>query len=146
MDGSFQDLDGESIEGKVDEFFREIFKVLKLFQQKQNKAEQEMEKTADTTRQCPGLDDQKKQESPTVLLCSTVMEQIKEFKVQHVAFLLNSLITGLVICEVLVIAAVKLYGMLCVFVSTGPHPSSFHLVQSRNQISPLGADVRDSGI
>lgn len=106
MDGSFQDLDGESMEGKVDEFFREIFKMLKLFQQKQNKAEQEMEKTADSTRKCPGLDDQRKQESPTVLLCSTVMEQIKEFKVQHVSLFLNGPITGLVLCEVLVIAAV----------------------------------------
>lgn len=106
MDGSFQDLDGESMEGKVDEFFREIFKMLKLFQQKQNKAEQEMEKTADSTRKCPGLDDQRKQESPTVLLCSTVMEQIKEFKVQHVSLFLNGPLTGLVLREVLVIAAV----------------------------------------
>lgn len=85
MDGSFQDLNGESMEGKVDEFFRETLKMLKVFQQKQNKAEQEMKKTADSTRKGPGLDDKMKQESPTVLLCSTVMEQIKEFKVQHVA-------------------------------------------------------------
>lgn len=81
MDGSFQDLDGESMEVKVDEFFREIFKMLKLFQQKQNKAEQEMEKIAEKTMQRPSEGDPRKQESPTVLLCSTVMEQIKEFKV-----------------------------------------------------------------
>ncbi|XP_067448608.1 dynein axonemal heavy chain 12 [Thunnus thynnus] len=80
MDGSFQDLNGESMEVKVDEFFREIFKMLKLFQQKQNKAEQEMEKIAGKTRQRPGEDDPSKRGSPTVLLCSTVMEQIKEFK------------------------------------------------------------------
>ncbi|XP_051280505.1 dynein axonemal heavy chain 12 [Dicentrarchus labrax] len=80
MDGSFQELDGESMEVKVDEFFREMFKTLKFFQQKRNKADQEMEKVAGNTRQRPGEDDPKKQESPTVLLCSTVMEQIKEFK------------------------------------------------------------------
>lgn len=93
MDGSFQDLDGESMEVKVDEFFREIFKMLKLFQQKQNKAEQEMEKIAGGTGQCPNEDDPRKQESPTILLCSTVMEQIKEFKVPYVALISNGLIT-----------------------------------------------------
>lgn len=83
MDGSFQDLDGESMEVKVDEFFRETFKMLKFFQQKQNKAGEETEKFARSTRRRPGDDDPKKQESPTVLLCSTVMKQIKEFKVQN---------------------------------------------------------------
>ncbi|XP_054464751.1 dynein axonemal heavy chain 12 [Anoplopoma fimbria] len=83
MDGSFLDLNGESMEVKVDEFFREIFKMLKLFQQKQNKAEQEMEKIAGKKKQRPSEDDPKKQESPSVLLCSTVMEQIKEFK-EHI--------------------------------------------------------------
>ncbi|XP_037628190.1 dynein heavy chain 12, axonemal [Sebastes umbrosus] len=79
MDGSFQDLDGESMEVKVDEFFREIFKTLKFFQQKQNKAEQELDRIGGTIRRRPE-DDSKKPESPTILLCSTVMEQIKEFK------------------------------------------------------------------
>uniref|UniRef100_A0A4W6DYT1 Dynein axonemal heavy chain 12 n=1 Tax=Lates calcarifer TaxID=8187 RepID=A0A4W6DYT1_LATCA len=68
MDGSFQDLDGESMEVKVDEFFREIFKTLKFFQQKQNKAEQEMEKIAGKTRRRPSEDDPRKLENPTILL------------------------------------------------------------------------------
>lgn len=84
MDGSFQDLDGESMEAKVDEFFRDIFKMLKFFQQKQSKAEQEIEKIAGKARQRPGEDEPKKQENPIILLCSTVMEQIKEFKVFYV--------------------------------------------------------------
>ncbi|XP_023257599.1 dynein heavy chain 12, axonemal [Seriola lalandi dorsalis] len=80
MDGCFQDLDGESMEVKVDEFFREIFKMLKFFQQKQNKAEQEMEKIAGKTKRRPSEDNPRKQENPIILLCSAVMEQIKEFK------------------------------------------------------------------
>lgn len=92
MDGSFQDLDGESMEVKVDEFFREIFKMLKFFQQKQNKADQEMEKIAGKTSRRHSEDDPRKQESPTILLCSTVMEQIKEFKVLHVTVISNKLI------------------------------------------------------
>lgn len=92
MDGSFQELNGESMEVKVDEFFREIFKMLKLFQQKQNKAEQEMEKMAGKTRKRAGEDDPNKRESPTVHLCSTVMEQIKEFKVLYVTIILNELV------------------------------------------------------
>ncbi|XP_041655296.1 dynein heavy chain 12, axonemal [Cheilinus undulatus] len=83
MDGSFQDLDGESMEGMVDEFYREIFKMLKVFQQKQNKAEQEMEKMSGPTKRRQSVDSPRKQENPTVLLCSTVMEQIKEFK-EHI--------------------------------------------------------------
>lgn len=75
------------MEVKVDEFFREIFKMLKLFQQKQNKAEQEMEKIAGKTKKRTE-DDPSKRESPTVLLCSTVMEQIKEFKVLYVTIIL----------------------------------------------------------
>uniref|UniRef100_A0A3Q1B603 Dynein axonemal heavy chain 12 n=1 Tax=Amphiprion ocellaris TaxID=80972 RepID=A0A3Q1B603_AMPOC len=82
MNGSFQDLNGETMEVKVDEFFREGFKMLKFFQQKQNKAAQEMEKISGTKRK-PSEDDPKKQESPTITLCSTIMEQIKEFK-EHI--------------------------------------------------------------
>lgn len=84
MDGSFLDLDGESMDAKVDEFFREIFKMLKFFQQKQNKAEQVMEKSAGKLRRQSSVDDPRKQENPTIVLCSTVMEQIKEFKVLYV--------------------------------------------------------------
>lgn len=91
MDGSFQDLDGESMEVKVDEFFREIFKMLKVFQQKQNKAGQEMEKIALRKRQRPG-EDEPTLESPTILLCSAVMEQIKEFKVLYIIFHRSALI------------------------------------------------------
>ncbi|KAG7518207.1 dynein heavy chain 12, axonemal [Solea senegalensis] len=76
MNGPFQDLDGESLEANLDEVFREIFKMLKFFQQKQNKVDQEMEKNATKTNK----DDPRKQENPTIVLCSTVMEQIKEFK------------------------------------------------------------------
>uniref|UniRef100_A0A3Q1GHE1 Uncharacterized protein n=1 Tax=Acanthochromis polyacanthus TaxID=80966 RepID=A0A3Q1GHE1_9TELE len=83
MNGSFQDLDGESMEVKVDEFFRESFKMLKFFQQKQNKAAQEMEKISGRTKRKPSEDDPEKQESPTITLCSNIMEQIKEFKVLY---------------------------------------------------------------
>uniref|UniRef100_A0A803V8V9 Dynein axonemal heavy chain 12 n=1 Tax=Ficedula albicollis TaxID=59894 RepID=A0A803V8V9_FICAL len=38
MDGTFLELDGESMEAEVDEFYREMYKLLRLFQQKQKKA------------------------------------------------------------------------------------------------------------
>lgn len=78
MDGPFEELNGESIEANVDEFLSEIFKTLKVFQQREKKAEQEKEKIAGITGQPR---DQTKRESPTVILCSTVTEQIKAFKV-----------------------------------------------------------------
>lgn len=87
MDGCFSTLDGESMEVKVDEFFREIFKMLKYFQQKQIKAEQEKEKAAaksEAKEEAP-----KKQDSPTTQLCNIVMEQVKDFKVLSADFTLK---------------------------------------------------------
>uniref|UniRef100_A0A8C7GUY5 Dynein axonemal heavy chain 12 n=1 Tax=Oncorhynchus kisutch TaxID=8019 RepID=A0A8C7GUY5_ONCKI len=71
MDGSFLDLNGESMEVEVDEFFREIYKMLKFFQQKQKKAEQMV---GGGVKRRPGEEDPGKQERPTALICSTVME------------------------------------------------------------------------
>uniref|UniRef100_A0A674AX37 Dynein axonemal heavy chain 12 n=1 Tax=Salmo trutta TaxID=8032 RepID=A0A674AX37_SALTR len=71
MDGSFLDLNGESMEVEVDEFFREIYKMLKFFQQKQKKAEQ---MAGGGVKRRPGEEDPGKQERPTALICSTVME------------------------------------------------------------------------
>ncbi|KAI1892368.1 hypothetical protein AGOR_G00132640 [Albula goreensis] len=70
MDGSFQDLNGETMEVEVDEFFREVYKMLKSFKQKQKKAEQE-------ARLPPGSTTG---DSPSVQICSKVMEQVKDFK------------------------------------------------------------------
>lgn len=81
MDGSFLDLDGEIMGVKVDEFLREIFNMLKFFQQRQKKAGLEKEKAAKDKTQKPAEIDLKPQESPTVLLCLTVIDWIKEFKV-----------------------------------------------------------------
>ncbi|XP_034028529.1 dynein heavy chain 12, axonemal [Thalassophryne amazonica] len=79
MDGSFKDLNGEGMELELEEFFRELYKMQKFFQQKQNKAAQMMEKS----KQHSGRDDSSKQESPTVILCSAVLEQLKKFK-EHI--------------------------------------------------------------
>ena len=72
------DLNGESMEVEVDEFFREIYKTQKYFQQKQKKAEQEREKTEQKKK--PGEQDDK-QENSTVFICSRILEQVKDFKV-----------------------------------------------------------------
>uniref|UniRef100_A0A674H7Z3 Dynein axonemal heavy chain 12 n=1 Tax=Taeniopygia guttata TaxID=59729 RepID=A0A674H7Z3_TAEGU len=44
MDGTFLELDGESMEAEIDEFYREMYKLLRLFQQKQKKAAMEKKK------------------------------------------------------------------------------------------------------
>lgn len=85
MDGSFQDLHGDIMGVKVDEFHKEMFKMQRLFQKKQNKVGQEVEKTAGITKKQPN----ETQESPTIMLCSTVLEQIKEFKVLLIANWVN---------------------------------------------------------
>ncbi|XP_062872057.1 dynein axonemal heavy chain 12 [Trichomycterus rosablanca] len=81
MDGSFLDLNAETMELEVDEFFQEIYKIQKVFQQKQKKVEQEKEKIAAGKRR-PGVEDER-QENPTVQICLRVIEQIREFK-EHI--------------------------------------------------------------
>ncbi|XP_061837093.1 dynein axonemal heavy chain 12-like [Nerophis lumbriciformis] len=79
MDGSFQELDGEGMEVKLDEFFREIFKMLKYFQQQKSKGKQEIRKPTGT-RGRRAEDDTNKDSNSTIVLCSTVLEQIKDFR------------------------------------------------------------------
>lgn len=76
------DLNGESMEADVDEFSREIFKTLKFFQMKQKKELQEKRKAA--KRRSIGEErlEEEPKENPTITMCSTVMEQIKVFKVR----------------------------------------------------------------
>lgn len=80
MHGSFLDLNGDSIEQEVEEFLREIYKMLKSFQQKQKKAEQEREKIHGVKRRSKE-EEEEKQENATILICSGVLDQVKEFKV-----------------------------------------------------------------
>uniref|UniRef100_U3K1D6 Dynein axonemal heavy chain 12 n=1 Tax=Ficedula albicollis TaxID=59894 RepID=U3K1D6_FICAL len=73
MDGTFLELDGESMEAEVDEFYREMYKLLRLFQQKQKKAL--TEKRPARHKAVTG--------NPTLTMCSSVLDQIKEFK-EHI--------------------------------------------------------------
>ncbi|XP_048874195.1 dynein axonemal heavy chain 12 isoform X2 [Brienomyrus brachyistius] len=90
MDGSFLDLNGETMETEVDDFFREIYKMFKFFQQKYKKAEQEREKVTGGKKQT-GEANESERDQPITLLCSSVIEQIKEFKenIPTVAILCN---------------------------------------------------------
>uniref|UniRef100_A0A3B3UAK3 Dynein axonemal heavy chain 12 n=1 Tax=Poecilia latipinna TaxID=48699 RepID=A0A3B3UAK3_9TELE len=80
MDGSFLELNGETMESQVDEFYREIFKLLKFFQQKQIKAAQEKEKISGIKKHKVPEEEVKRQDDPAVILCSAAMAQIKTFK------------------------------------------------------------------
>ncbi|XP_037760095.1 dynein axonemal heavy chain 12 isoform X2 [Chelonia mydas] len=80
MDGAFLDLNGESMETEVDEFFREIYKMLKLFQQKQKKAELEKKKTLHRRAIVEEKLEEEKKENRTIIMCSSIMGQIKDFK------------------------------------------------------------------
>lgn len=73
MDGTFLELDGESMEAEIDEFYREMYKLLRLFQQKQKKAAMEKKKPV-RHKAVTG--------NPTLTMCSSVLDQIKEFKVR----------------------------------------------------------------
>uniref|UniRef100_A0A8C5TGG8 Dynein axonemal heavy chain 12 n=1 Tax=Malurus cyaneus samueli TaxID=2593467 RepID=A0A8C5TGG8_9PASS len=72
MDGTFLELNGESMEVEVDEFYREMYKLLRFFQQKQKRAPQDRKKPA---RRKVGV-----KGNPTITMCSSVVDQIKDFK------------------------------------------------------------------
>uniref|UniRef100_A0A669P0P7 Dynein axonemal heavy chain 12 n=1 Tax=Phasianus colchicus TaxID=9054 RepID=A0A669P0P7_PHACC len=70
MDGAFLELNGEIMEAELDEFSREIYKMTKLFQQKQKKIQQELKKTSRRTAE------EKREEeiktNPTLTMCSSM--------------------------------------------------------------------------
>ncbi|XP_061667239.1 dynein axonemal heavy chain 12-like [Syngnathoides biaculeatus] len=78
MEGSFVDLDGAEMEVKLDEFYREIFKMLKYFQ-KRSKNKQDSKKKTGLSKQRRGEEDANMDKNPSIL-CSTVLEQVKKFK------------------------------------------------------------------
>ncbi|XP_025071356.1 dynein heavy chain 12, axonemal, partial [Alligator sinensis] len=80
MDGAFLDLNGEIMESEIDEVFRELYKMSKVFQQKQKKAEQEKRKTTQRRTLVEEKIEEEKKANPTITMCSAVLEQIKDFK------------------------------------------------------------------
>ncbi|XP_032996859.1 dynein heavy chain 12, axonemal [Lacerta agilis] len=80
MDGAFLDLNGESMETEVDEFFREIYKTVRFFQQKLKKAELERKKSLQRRAVVEERVEEEKKDSPTISMCNAVMEQVKDFK------------------------------------------------------------------
>uniref|UniRef100_A0A8C6ZHR7 Dynein heavy chain linker domain-containing protein n=1 Tax=Nothoprocta perdicaria TaxID=30464 RepID=A0A8C6ZHR7_NOTPE len=83
MDGDFLDLNGESMEAEIDDFFREIYKMSKVFQQKQKKIKQEREKIAQRRKVVEEKIEEEKKANPILTMCSSVLEQIKDFKVEN---------------------------------------------------------------
>lgn len=81
MDGGFLELNGESMEADVDEFSREIFKTLRFFQMKHKKEIQEKRRSTRKRSVTEEKPEEEPKESPTITMCSTIMEQIKAFKV-----------------------------------------------------------------
>ncbi|XP_054243607.1 dynein axonemal heavy chain 12 [Indicator indicator] len=79
MDGTFLELNGESVEAETDEFLREIIKFSRLFQQRQKKIQQEQKKTPQRKTLGEKTEEETKA-NPTLSMCSSVLEHIKDFK------------------------------------------------------------------
>ncbi|NXG19392.1 DYH7 protein, partial [Grallaria varia] len=77
MDGTFLELNGESMEAELDEFSRELYKLSKLFQQKK-KMPLDKKKTPRPKEEVTAVKAIKA--NPTLTMCSSVLEQIQEFK------------------------------------------------------------------
>ncbi|NXM04479.1 DYH7 protein, partial [Tyrannus savana] len=77
MDGTFLELNGESMEAELDEFYRELYKVTKLFQQRK-KMPQDRKKTPRPKEEVKTVKAIKA--NTTLTMCSSVLEQVKDFK------------------------------------------------------------------
>ncbi|XP_063405511.1 dynein axonemal heavy chain 12-like isoform X3 [Mytilus trossulus] len=92
MDGAFLDLDAEQVDGEVDEFSREIYKIQKVFNQKVKKMQMEIDEVNRDKKKKRRLaednDGEVNPEDQDVKLkipegfniCNNVMDQTKDFK------------------------------------------------------------------
>ena len=92
MDGSFLDLEAEQIEGEVDEYWRELYKIQKVFNNKLKKMQAERDererdrkkrKRHTETTEGGEADGPEAEVVPPASLnvCNICQEQMKEFKV-----------------------------------------------------------------
>eukprot|EP00118_Oscarella_pearsei_P019988 m.215265 g.215265 ORF g.215265 m.215265 type:complete len:3605 (+) comp39831_c0_seq13:113-10927(+) len=80
MDGGFTDLDAEQIEAEVDEFWREFYKIFKVFQQQQKAKEKERAPKSVRRSDAQAGHDDEAEEIAALRICSEIQSQIKGFK------------------------------------------------------------------
>ncbi|KAK6177269.1 hypothetical protein SNE40_015399 [Patella caerulea] len=91
MDGAFLDLNSEAIEGEVDEYWRELYKIQKIFNQKVKKMQMEKEerdrdkKKRKRHREEGEEEEQEEEEEEfhmpqAIGVCNSVMDNMKDFK------------------------------------------------------------------
>ena len=112
MDGSFEDLDAESIEGEVEEYWREIYKIQKLFNVKLKKLQAEREERererkkrkrhTDDSEENKEEDKEEPEVTPpsALTICNTVQDQMKDFKVSWFLFVRLSVFCSLIWYEI----------------------------------------------
>ena len=100
MDGAFLEQNAESIEGEVDDYYRELFKIQKVFNQRVKKMQLEREELErEKKKKKRHMDDdgagegekEEEEDDPlkipeAVNIINSVMDGIKEFKVRSKGF------------------------------------------------------------
>ena len=92
MDGNFLDLDAEAIEAEVDEYWRELYKIQKVFNKKLKiligeREERERERKKRRRHMEESEEQEAEEEEPEVTppasldICNSVQESMKDFKV-----------------------------------------------------------------
>ena len=88
MDGSFLDLNSESIETEVDEFWREIYKITKVFQNQLKKQRAEESSKLPPGKRLVPIEELAFEELPPKLrVCNVIQDAIKNFKVSSLNLL-----------------------------------------------------------
>ena len=92
MDGAFLDLEAEAIEAEVDEYWREIYKIQKVFNQKVKKMQIEIDEINRERKKKRRMAEEDGHEGEVeadevlhlpaaVTVCNTVQDNMTEFKV-----------------------------------------------------------------
>ena len=87
MDGAFLDLNSETISNEVQEFWTDIFKINKFFQQVKKKEMLEKANKEGVKRK-KAEDSKDEEEVPAIIVCNKIMDGIKDFKVKTRKFVL----------------------------------------------------------
>ncbi len=112
MDGAFLDLDAESIEGEVEDYWRELYKIQKIFNNKlkrlqvereERERERKKKKRYQTEDLEEGQTEQEETEPEIVVpatlgVCNTVQDQMKDFKVSQHGNKKLVVVVGLSVC------------------------------------------------
>lgn len=111
MDGAFLELDAENVEAEVDEYTRDLYKIQKVFNSKIKKMQMEIDErnrekkkkrrhAEESGDAAPEDEDDALHIPQGANICSTVQDQMRDFKVCLLSIIQNCCVKKFALCGV----------------------------------------------